>query len=621
MSQLFSNRTPSAPDTASFPFHNSKKTGNHHCTNPASLKRSALFLLALFLFLSVWKLLQSPPDFLLSEEQRFVRFTKNVFCSEMTGNTLNLHYTLAGPEDYDIHPEEVSLGDASAAARKKSGAVLENYYNTLRQFNRSSLTEKHQLTYDVFLDYLETELSGASMYLYDEPLSPTLGIQAQLPILLAEYTFRTKGDIEDYLALLSQVPDYFESVLSFERSKSEAGLFMSDDCADEVILQCQQFIQKPENNYLIKIFDEKMNEISNLTADEKIAYKSRNQSVLLGYVIPAYESLISGISALQGTGCNDKGLYYLPEGTAYYRYLVRSITGDNRSLEEIEEAIKVRMVEDFSAIQELMKNITGNAASSNQTKPESESFSITAQKNAVQNPSVLLEDLRQKITTDFPLLPSVSCDIKYVHDSLQEHLSPAFYLTPPIDDYTNNVIYINPASDYNAMELYTTLAHEGYPGHLYQSVYFAATEPDPLRYILDTGGYVEGWATYVELEYAHDFWNRDSAETALNRYNRSFTLGLASLLDIGIHYRGYSLSDVEAFLTKLGFQNSTARSLYESILQSPANYLQYFVGYLNFCELRKEQQEKLGNQFSLKEFHQTILEAGPMPFAILRKQL
>ena len=592
----------------------------------SSLRLSLLFCFALFAFLSIWKLLQTPPDFLLTEEQRFVRFTESVFRNELEGNTLNLHYTLADPEKYQISSSEISLGNVSPAARKKSGVILENYLNTLKQFDRSKLSDKRQLTYDVFLDHLETELSGAHLYLYDEPLSPTLGIQAQLPILFAEYTFRTKGDIEDYLALLAQVPDYFESILIFEQSKSEAGLFMSTDCSDEVILQCQQFIQNPESNYLIEIFDEKIDEISNLTADEKISYKSRNRSLLLGYVIPAYENLISGISSLQGTSVNAQGLYYFPEGQTYYRYLVRSITGDGRSVEEIEEAIKVRMVEDFSAIQKLMQTGSDTAASSEQTKPvsnptaESELSQTVSPNKSDTDPAAQLEDLRQKITSDFPLLPTVTCNIKYVHDSLADHLSPAFYLTPPVDNYQNNVIYINPANDYDSLELYTTLSHEGYPGHLYQSVYFAATQPDLLRYILDTGGYTEGWATYVELEYAHNYWNGDPVETALSRYNRSFTLGLASLLDIGIHYRGYSLTDVETFLEKLGFQKETAHSLYQSILQSPANYLQYFVGYLNFCELREEQQTKLGKQFSLKEFHRTILEAGSMSIDLLKQQ-
>ena len=641
------------------------------------------------------------PAFLFSEDRKFERFTEKVFREEMNSNTLNRHYVVADPAAYKLDTKNVSLGNGSLGARKKACAAAENDLNTLKSFDYEKLSEKHRLTYDLFRDCLETELDGSAYLLYDEPLGPTLGIQAQLPVLLAEYTFRTKGDIEDYLTLLSQIPDYFSSVLAFEKAKSEEGLFMSKECASEVIKQCQDFIADPESNYLIEIFNEKIDAVKNLSADEKISYKSRNQSILSGYVIPAYETMIRALKKFSGSGTNAQGLAHYPQGKEYYRWLVKSTVGDDRPIEEIEEAVKQQMVEDFSAIQTLMKRmgsgdkepgasdstveasedgeadetgetsgdstsdstveawsdlagtsfgqskmpeqtlqaweaiVNGNSGSESSTngnnagKGESDGIDSsgnsnsridTAKTGGSGDPAAMLEDLRAKITKDFPLLPSVSCTVKYVHRSLQDHLSPAFYLSPTIDDYTNNVIYINPASNYSDLELYTTLAHEGYPGHLFQSVYFNAQEPDLLRSLLDVGGYTEGWATYVEM-YAYSLWDDDPELAALSQRNRSFTLGLASLLDIGIHYRGYSLDQVKAFLEQLGFGSSTAETLYRTILEAPANYLQYYVGCLNFCALRDEMKQALGERFSLKEFHRLVLENGPAPFYILRKRV
>ncbi len=624
----------------------SPHAGADNCTAPKTLSKKTFFrpsLIALSIIFAVLLALRFLPlrNFFQSEEERFVQFTEEVFRSEMRGSTLNLHYTIADPDTYQVNSSDVTLGDASLKARQQSCAVLENYLDTLNTFNYEELSPKRQLTYDVFSHYLETELSAATLLLYDEPLSPTLGVQAQLPILLAEYTFRTKGDIEDYLCLLTRIPDYFSSVLAFERDKSEAGLFMSSDCAVEVIRQCREFINDPENNYLIEIFNEKIDAIQNLSTDEKTAYKTRNRSILEGYVIPAYETLISGIGALEGSGVNNKGLYWLPEGKSYYQYLVKSKVGDDRSIEEIEEDIKAQMVADYTAIQELARQYLGSqsddagqsddalsseysdaadmAVISSAVSSDSGNTTTDSESSA-RKPVVMLEDLRRKITTDFPLLPEVSYQVKYVHSSLQEYLSPAFYLTPAIDDYKSNVIYINPASNYNDLELYTTLAHEGYPGHLYQSVYFNTQDPDLLRCLLDVGGYTEGWATYVEM-YSYSLWEEDTALASLGQRNRSFTLGLASLLDIGIHYRGYSLAEVTSFLEQLGFESSTAESLYQSILQAPANYLQYYVGYLNFSSLRDTAKEQLQDRFSLKDFHQFILETGPAPFSILQQQI
>lgn len=135
----------------------------------------------------------------------------------------------------------------------------------------------------------------------------------------------------------------------------------------------------------------------------------------------------------------------------------------------------------------------------------------------------------------------------------KNYLSPAFYLIPPIDDTAHNVIYINPASNYNALELYTTLAHEGYPGHLYQTVTFEEHNTEPLRSILSFGGYTEGWATYVEM-YSFSTWAENPTLASLYQKDRSLMLGIASLLDIGIHYHGYSRSQVAQFLSKFESQ-------------------------------------------------------------------
>lgn len=581
-----------------------------------------LFLILLFTALPLLPV----PSFLQSEEERFTAFTEEVFRNELCGNTLSMHYLIADPSAYALEDLPVKLGNASLKSRAQAVTVLENYQSVLDRFDMEKLSANAQLTCAVFRHYLKTELSGAPYLLYDEPLSPTLGVQAQLPILLAEYTFRTKRDIEDYLCLLTQVPDYFSSILAFERDKAKAGLFMSNACADEVIAQCRDFIQNPEENYLLTLFQEKIHAIQNLTADEKAAYQARNDSILNGYVIPAYESLISGLETLRGSGTNEMGLAYFPDGTAYYEYLVRSTVGDDRPISEIEEQIKTQIVSDFEAIRALSEGSTASeSGNASDLKNTSESENTPDLETSSRMPDTAqakryLEELRSKITKDFPPAPDVAFQIRCVPDSLQEYLSPAFYLTPPLDDYQKNVIYLNPSADYRELELFTTLAHEGYPGHLYQTVYFHAQSPDLLRQLLDTGGYTEGWATYVEL-YACSLWEKDPVLAALYQHNRSFTLGIASLLDIGIHYHGYTPEQTAEFLEKLGFDRSLAASMYQTILEAPANYLKYYVGCLNFFSLREKAKTLWNEQFSLKEFHRFLLECGPAPFSILEEQL
>ena len=539
----------------------------------------------------------------------FVDFTEEMFLSEIQGNTLNLHYTLAEPESFGITDYPVTLGTVDAQEAASSYVVLENYQEQLGQICRHCLSDDNQLTYDVFEAYLDTQQMGKDFYLYEEPLGPTIGVQAQLPVLLAEYTFRDEQDVTDYLKLISQMDSYYQSILEFEQEKAKAGLFMSDSTADQVIAQCSSFIETPEENFMLELFEEQMEAADFLSQEKKVAYKEANREAVLQHVIPAYELLIQGLTALKGQGVNEKGLCWLPQGKAYYEYLVRYTTGLETSVPALAKRIQQQLEADFSELRTLLSE-----------NPSLLTSSLSGDL-ALQDPSGMLKDLEEKISKDFPAAPEVSFEVKYVHPSLEEFLSPAFYLTPPIDCQSQNTIYINQASSYTPLELYTTLAHEGYPGHLYQTVYFGDLGFNKVRSLMDFGGYVEGWATYVEM-YSYSMADTDQGAASLYRLNRSIMLGISSLMDVAIHYYGYSRADVAAYLIQLGFSDTTQTdALYDAILEAPANYLKYYGGYLGFLDLRDAYAEKEKERFTLKDFHEKVLEVGPAPFSVLEKQL
>ena len=235
------------------------------------------------------------------------------------------------------------------------------------------------------------------------------------------------------------------------------------------------------------------------------------------------------------------------------------------------------------------------------------------------SPEQILEDLQKQIQTDFPAVPSTSYEVKYVHPDLEEHLSPAFYLTPPIDTLSPNDIYINRHANMSGLELYTTLAHEGFPGHLYQTITFASSAPDPVRYLPAMGGYVEGWATYAE-SFAYTYYQPDSTDGQLAWLNRSLNLCMMSLLDTVIHYNSWNQERCATFLSQLGITDNTIqKEIYQVIVEDPANYLKYYLGYLQFLDLQQEVRELAGDAFHLHSFHQKVLSAGPCQFPILKQ--
>lgn len=572
---------------------------------PSFYLRLLLIPAALFLLVSVGIYVSGFSQH--KENKAFTEFTHNMFVNEITSNTLNLHYTVANPEAYGIDDYPVTLGSADEASLAASTAVLENYQQSIAQFNSEKLSEENQITFDILDYYLKNQNDGKEFSLYAEPLGPTIGTQAQLPVLLAEYSFKQKSDIDDYLILLSQLDTYYASLLEFEKTKSSAGLFMSDANADAIIAQCQSFIANPDSNFLISIFEEKIDGFQGLSPAEVSNYKVKNKEIMKKNVIPAYELLIAGLSSLKGTGTNNGGLSNFPLGKEYYEYLVKDTTGSNASVDKLQKRLQTQVQKDYKELQALVEKNPALLSGA-------PSLSLTS-------PDDILKDLESKITQDFPEPPAVSYDVKYVHSSLEKYLSPAFYLSPPIDNLKENVIYINQASNYNPLELYTTLAHEGYPGHLYQTIYSSSKNTDPVKSLLNFGGYSEGWATYVEFQSYH-YANVDPNIAAVYSLNRSVMLGISSLLDIAIHYHGYDRNAATAYLSQLGFTDpNTANNMYDIIIEAPANYLKYYIGCLSFMDIRDSFKKQLGDKFDLKEFHEQVLTIGPSPFPVLEKYL
>ena len=541
------------------------------------------------------------------QNKKFGEYTQELFCSEVSANTINLHYTLKNPEDYGITGGEVSLGSFENDTDMIK-ASAENMRQSLQNFSYDGLDLQNRITFDILEYQIKTIERNADYILYEEPLGLVSGVQTQFPVVLSEYRFYDRQDVETYLELLEMTGDYFDSLIKFEREKADAGLFMADYALDTVLEQCRAFLDMGDGNYLYSTFADRVKDVKELTKEEISDYIQDNALAVSDYIFPAYEKLISALEELRGTGENEKGLVYLPDGADYYELVVRQSTGSDRSVEEMEDLTRRQMTDDLEAMEQVL-GIT--------TEEAQEAAAAMTQDSA----ELILSKLQDGIKAAFPEAPDTALEIKYVPEEMEEHLSPAFYMIPAIDNTEENVIYINRAHMNDDLTLFTTLAHEGYPGHLYQTVYYENTDPDPIRSVMDFGGYVEGWATYAEMG-SYYLTPLSKEQAVLLQKNSSIILGLYALADMGIHYEGWSRMDTVAFFSNYGITDAeTIERIYELIIGSPGNYLKYYIGYVEFLELKKDWAEEKGTGFSQKEFHEAVLEVGPAPFDIVEKYM
>lgn len=535
-------------------------------------------------------------------------FMDKLFHEQITSNTITLHYTLKNPAEYGITDITPTLGNYDKTSLEKEQQETIACLNKLNQLDTTGLSEHMSFQYDVLHHYLESTIEGYKYTYYSEPLSPTSGIQAQLPILLSEYAFYTKEDIDTYLALLSDVPNYFDSILNFEKEKAQKGLFMAEFAVQDICDQCNSFLAQ-KNNFLISSFASRLNTVEGLTASDKNKYISMNKVCIEEEFLPAYETFVSELKSISSKHKGiDGGLYYLDGGSDYYAYLAKQTTGSDRSIEEMSNLLSYYFMEDIAQMQDILSK-----------NPSLQTSSLSFTSNA--SPEQMLEQLRAEMQSDFPAPVEANYTVKYVDKSMEDYLSPAFYLTPPIDDASSNVIYINNGQPKRQLDLYTTLAHEGYPGHLYQNIMAASYDLPPIRSLLYHGGYTEGWATYVEM-YAYDFSGIDSASSEFLRIQNALNLYLYARLDIGIHGEGWKLKEVTEFLNNFGITNNeTCQSVYHYIIEEPANYLKYCIGYLEFRALRDYASQNLKDDYNPKEFHSFLLESGSAPFSLLQTRL
>lgn len=544
-----------------------------------------------------------------AETAKFSTYLDSLFRDTITDSTLNMHYTIVSPENYGITDYPVTLGTISKENNEQELSSYENIQAVLKKYDYASLSKEDRLTYDIMEFYTDSQLAFSNYYLYDEILSPGNGFQAELPVLLAEYRFSKRQDVLDYLNLLADVERYFDEIIEYEIEKSDAGLFMPDFAVDAVVKECSDFCASTDEPYLITTFNEKIKAMDNISDEDKETYMTKNETLIRERLFPAYEGLSNALTSLKGTGKNDKGLCYLPKGKIYYSNLVHALTGSSHTIEELESMTEQQREKDLLQISTILKNNPN-------VQEEANAFSID-----MSNPENVLDYLLGQISADFPIPSDTNYKVNYVDASLQDAMAPAFYLTAPIDDLSYNSIYINPANNASGIKLFTTLAHEGFPGHMYQTVMSYEAGQAPFRSLLNFPGYTEGWATYVEmLSYSYAGLTEDAAN--LLACDQSALLSLYATCDMGIHYDGWDLSDTIKFFRDYNITDlDTIQDIYEYIVEEPGNYLKYYIGYLEFLNLRETAKKMYGENYSNKRFHEAIVTMGPAPFNLLEKYL
>lgn len=568
------------------------------------------------------------------ENEEFEKYMDEFLVALLEGDQRSINFLFKNPEDYGLsHYEALLPTYESNFSYEEDRAIIKSIIDELKQFENEQLNLEQKDTYEIVLRYLNYLYSFTENmnYMSNSYLGSYLGFQCNLPLELAEYKFRNEQDIKDFISYLNHSLEAFKTYVEYTKDQIKYGYPMADNVIDNIVSSASEFVTMGEENFLITIFNEKIDNISfNLVDYTESEYKEQVKTAVLGPLTNAYKYLEETLPSLKGNCTTPSGLAgYGDEGVEYYLLEMSNVLGFN----EIDGDELFNFVEDkFDEIYNKINNVAMKAMNLSQSEYMKFYNAVINGTPNFSNKSFeeVVNDFKYLSSTFVPQLSEMpNITIKNVPDALTDSFSPAAYFVSPIDETKEEVIYLNQAytNDYNY--IFTTLAHEGYPGHLYQNVYTKSLDINDVRRIIKCDGYVEGWATYVEIE-SYKYSSTYNISTALSiaseylALDNAFSLAVNALFDLCIHYKGMNVEEVTEYLNSILGGNYTSEDFidaYNQICEIPTNMSTYAISYFILDELRNYAQEELDDNFNIIEFNKTILDLGSAPLEMVVEEV
>lgn len=533
----------------------------------------------------------------------FIETTTAYFLEGSTSFNLNF---LFNESEYD--GKEFGLGFVSESEYLESMEGYEDLLKELESYNYKKLDSTQQIVYDALQDYLNRQLVMKDYYYYDNDYFGSYSsVVQELPLLLEMYTFNDVDDLENYLKNIQAFQNDFMQAVAFEKKRQELGLGYSKHILDETKTQIQDIIDSGGAD-IIETVNQIIDGLDFLSDHQKVEYKAKNKKAIQQDLMNAYSSLLEGLNTIEG---KEENISIQDED--YYEAVIYNQLGIKTKISDIEDDLYDTFEESYDELYSLIMMDRSILDAENIYDVPYSEFSSAKEG---------LDYLKGKITSIVPEIADLSYTIYTVPESLQEGFAPAAYLTPKVDmtEDQSECIMINPSTSQD--NLFPTLVHEGYPGHMYQNTYLRLKEYPTIMYLMDCIGYSEGWAIYMENR-ASEFLENNVTWQKLLLANDRITSCLLAIIDINIHYNGWDYNECIDFFNEQTGSNYTTEleDLYDIILQTPGYYLYYIYAGELMHDFYEEAKDELGTSFDEIAFHQVILDSGQVGLEVVQKNV
>ncbi|MEF9893613.1 MAG: DUF885 domain-containing protein [Anaerorhabdus sp.] len=551
------------------------------------------------------------------EQARFDAFTNNEIKNYLEDNYLTIHRTVSKPEVFGVDMNNVVVQMFAPWSEDQFNTTLEEFESSKKEFesfDRDTLTEKQQNTYDIIQDQIELNLitTSTDFEYVGNVFGLFSGIQIAIPQVLTDFVFYDEKDVQDFIILMNSINPMFESYIEYAKKQKDAGYFMADYNVDEIVKYVDNLVNQGYGDEMMTVIEENINAFDGIDDDAKANYIEQAKTSYTESIVPAYMKLAEELTALKDPNNNQFGLAHYENGKEIYELYYRMYTGSNLTIEEAEKMLQEKMTASLQEMQiALMKDPEAlELIQNNDLKAGYDSYA-----DMIENLITWSKDHYTEIKIpEYEAVPAS----KLVSDGVG-----AYYITPFIDKEGKNFIRVNTnnAELVDNLQTYYYIAHEGVPGHMYYYNYVVQNDIDPYNLLLATYlGFSEGFANYG-ASYALESANTNETLKEVMRANFDFSWALSAMIDIGIHYRGWTMDEFNSFLESYGYGGIDMTSSYYMTQSNPGVNLSYGVGYFQILDLRTKAETELGDKFDEKAFNDTLLKSGNAPFDIVNKNV
>ncbi len=539
----------------------------------------------------------------------FDQYCQEMFVESLEENALAAHFLISDPAEYGItfDQEDYVLDAGTLEDMQEEAKNCQEAIEELMAFDRSVLTRNQQLTYDTLLSYLEIQAAYLGTENMENLFAPDNTMCGILATNFEEFPFYDEEDVRQYLSFLESTHSYISQCLELTRHQAEQGYFMSDLVADQAIADCQSHYDN-DGAVLRASFAEKLEGLG-LEASVEKELLEKNEAYLQDSYLPACQEAVEVLTELKGSGTNGGGLCgYGERGSAYYAALVQEKTSSRITPEEVAELLE----QEIETILDEMSGLSQEA-----------SRELLEYQPEFTDADQMIQFLLEQMEAEFPAPVTTSYQIGDLSKAAEGTSTAAYYMPCRIDDiHTNSIKVNNFMIGQDMRQMFLVIAHETFPGHLYQCTAFADQEDTPdVRKVLSFIGVTEGWAEYAKA-CAVRYLDMSPEAGHAAYLNDLLPYLMIARMDVGIHYEGWDLEDTAQFFSEY-MEDSIIMALgfYYSVLGDPGQFLPYAVGAVKMNQLRERAEEELGDRFDAYAYHQWIGGIGITSFDVLEGEL